>query len=250
MKALIVCKHPEGAVTANVCKLIEKDFSPVYAWRNNLSKSHLKDIDIVIAIGGDGTVLSASHFLIDKPLLAVNSSPETSEGALTTILIDDLDKKLKEIKENAFKEEKLERIEILINNKPLDVLALNEVFIANDKAHLISRYKLKFNDGEEEQRSSGLIFSTGTGSTAWFKSAGGEQFSPQSRFIKMIVREPYIRRLLKFSMLRETIHENQEIEIIPLVPSILVIDSIREIKLKRYDSIKVKISKYPLRRII
>ncbi len=249
MKALVVCKHPENSKEAESCRIIEKDFSPVYSWKNDLSKKDLEGIDLVIAIGGDGTVLSAAHYLIDKPILAVNSSPSTSEGALTTISVDELDDKLKEIKNNNAKEEKLERIEVLINNQPLDLLALNEVFIANEKAYLISKYNVKFKAKEEEQRSSGIIFSTGTGSTAWFKSAGGSPFSSQSKFIEMIVREPYIRRISKFSMLKETIKENEEFEITPLVPSVLAVDSIREFKVKKGDSIKIRISKHPLRRI-
>ena len=98
MKVLVACKYPAGAVESNACKLIEKDFNPIYEWHGNLSKTSLSDVDFVIAIGGDGTVLSAAHYLIDKPILAVNSSPTTSEGALTTISIDQLDKKLKQIK--------------------------------------------------------------------------------------------------------------------------------------------------------
>ncbi len=250
MKVLVVCKYPKGKEESKVLKLIEKYFEPVYAWRNNLSKKHLDNIDFVIAIGGDGTVLSASHYLIDKPILAVNSSPKTSEGALTTIRIDQLEEKLKEIKSKNFRQENLERIEVLINNKPLDLLSLNEVFIANEKAYLVSKYKIRFRNKIEEQRSSGLIFSTGTGSTAWFKSAGGTPFSPQSKFIEMIIREPYIGRILKFSNLKETIRENEEFEIIPLVPSVIAIDSIREYRVKGKDIIKIRISKHPLRRII
>ena len=250
MKVLVVCKNPEESEKSDVHKLIEKELNPVYFWKNNLSKKDISDIDIVIAMGGDGTVLSASHYLIDKPLLAVNSDPEKSEGALTTINADQLEDKIKEIKLNKWKEEKLERIEVFINNKPLDLLALNEVFIANTKAYLISKYKLRFKEKEEEQRSSGLIFSTGTGSTAWFKSAHGGPFSPQSKFIKMIVREPYLGRINKFSMLNTIIYENEEIEVVVIVPSVLAIDSIKEYNLNKGDIVKIKISKYPLRRII
>lgn len=250
MKVLVVCKYPKGEKESGVLKLIEKYFTPVYAWRNNVSRKHLENIDFVISIGGDGTALSASHCLIDKPLLAVNSSPRTSEGALTTLNIENLEDKLKEIKNKVVEEEKLERIRVLINNKPIDLLSLNEVFIANEKAYLVSRYKVRFRGKEEEQMSSGLIFSTGTGSTAWFKSAGGRSFSPQSKFIEMIVREPYIRKILKFSIIRETIQENEEFEVIPLVPSVLAIDSIRQYKIRKNDVVKIRISKHPLRRII
>ena len=203
---------------------------------------------MIIAIGGDGTTLSASHFISDKPLLSVNSSPHTSEGAITTISFENLEEKLEEIKEK-IETEKMERIKVSINGKPINLLALNEVFIANEKAYLISKYKLKFQGKEEIQKSSGLIFSTGTGSTAWFKSAGGQPFSPQEKFIKMIVREPYRRNLFKHEIDKLIIKENEFVEIIPLTDSILAIDSIREIKLKEGDVVRIEISEFPLLRV-
>lgn len=252
MKALVVCKHEDEKNHSEVHSLIEKYFKKVvYTWKNTLTGKELEDIDFVISIGGDGTALSASHFIEDKPLLAVNSSPSTSVGALTTLIIDKLDEKLKEISEERFRTENLERIEVSINDKIIEHLALNDVFIASEEAYHISKYKIKFKDEEEIQRSSGLIFSTGTGSTAWFNSAGGIPFSPQSKFVKMIIREPYCGKekcSLKFQDVQ--INENEEIEITPLVKSVLAIDSIREYILNDGDIVKIKISAKPLKRII
>ena len=250
MKALVVYKNKKERTEIHTNKLIEKYFNVTYTWRNHVTKKHTSNADLIITLGGDGTVLSASHYLINKPILTVNSSPNTSEGVLTKINITQLEQKLKEIQSNNFKTEKLERIEVSINNKSIDLLSLNEVFIANEKAYRTSKYKIKFKNIEEEHRSSGLIFSTGTGSTAWFKSSHGEPFSPQSKFIKMIVREPYIGRIKKFSLLNAQIDEDEEFEVTPLVPSVLAIDSIKEIKLKKNDKVKIKISKHPLIRII
>jgi NAD kinase len=250
MKALVVCKHSRNSKEARVCHLINHDGIDVkYSWKNTLTKKDMKGVDFVISIGGDGTALSASHYLIHRPLLAVNSDPRGSEGALTTIELKELPKKLEEIKRGNHKIEKLERIKVFINGKHLNPLVLNEVFIANEDAYLISKYKIKFNGNEEEQRSSGLIFSTGTGSTAWYKSAGGESFSPQAKYIRMITREPYFGKLHKFSMVKRKINQGESIEITPLTKMVLAVDSIREVKLNEKDSIKIKISKWPLLRI-
>lgn len=253
-KILVVCKYSENSKEAKVCRLIlNEGFDVIYSWKNSLKPKQLENIDFVVSIGGDGTALSASHYLQNKPILMVNSNPEKSEGALTTISFNDLNKKLKEIELGKYKVEKLGRIEVFINNILQKPLALNEVFVANEKAYLISKYKIKFygknKKREEEQRSSGLIFTTGTGSTAWFKSAGGKPFSPQAKFIKMIVREPYLGKIKRFSILRETIYKNEFVEVVILTPSVLAIDSIREFKLKKNDKIKVKISGYFLLKI-
>jgi NAD+ kinase len=255
MRVLVVCKHAENSKEAQILNdAMNNGFEIIYSWKNTLSPGELKNIDLVVSIGGDGTALSASHFLVDKPILAVNSDPEKSEGALTTLTIDDLERKLDEIKSNKFKVEKLERIEVEINGKLQNPLALNEIFIANERAYLVSKYKIKLkHEGkivEEEQKSSGLIFSTGTGSTAWFKSAGGEPFSAQARYIEMLVREPYIRKLNKFGVLKSKINETDFAEIIPGTEMVLAIDSIREFKVNNKDRIKIKISNKPLLRII
>jgi len=252
MKALVVCKHPKEQMQKEIKEIIENIFSKVtYSWKNTLKKQELSDIDIIISIGGDGTALSASHFNESKPLLAVNSSPENSVGALTTTTIENLKEKLEQIKSGNFKTENLERIEVQINNKPIEYLALNEVFIASEKAYHLSRYDISLGNKKESQRSSGIIFSTGTGSTAWFKSAGGTPFSPQSKFIKMIVREPYKdKKNNNLEMQNLQISENDEIEITLFTKSVLAIDSIREYLISPGDKIKIKISKHPLKRII
>lgn len=255
MKILVVCKHAESSKEAKILnRVLNNGFEVIYSWKNTLSREELKGVDFVISIGGDGTALSASHFLEDKPLLAVNSNPEKSEGALTTITIEELEEKLGEIKLGKFKTEKLERIEVDINGKLQNPLALNEVFIANEKAYLVSKYRIKLKDNgkivEEEQKSSGLIFSTGTGSTAWFKSAGGEPFSAQARHIELLVREPYIRKLNKFKILKARIDESDFAEIIPDTEMVLAIDSIREFLVGPADRIKVKISDKPLLRVV
>lgn len=249
MKLLVVCKHSPNSEESKVCRIIENEgFDVVYAWKDTFSENEIQDVDLVVAIGGDGTALSASHYLTDKPILAVNSSPETSEGFLTTIHHDKIFDKLEELKDK-FETEKLERIKISVNGKAIPLLALNEVFIANEKAFLISKYRIKFDSSEESQKSSGLIFSTGTGSTAWFKSAGGEPFSSQDKFIKMVVREPYEGRITNINTKSLTIGEGDFVEVIPETNSVLAIDSIREIKLKKGDVVRIEISEFPLLRI-
>ena len=48
--------------------------------RVDLDRQHLADVDLLVAVGGDGTVLSAAHFLDHGtiPLLGVNSDPNVS----------------------------------------------------------------------------------------------------------------------------------------------------------------------------
>lgn len=54
--------------------------------RVELDRQHLADIDLMVAVGGDGTVLSAAHFLDHGtiPLLGVNSDPNVSLEDMST----------------------------------------------------------------------------------------------------------------------------------------------------------------------
>lgn len=49
--------------------------------RVELDRQHLADVDLVVAVGGDGTVLSSAHFLDHGtiPLLGINSDPMISK---------------------------------------------------------------------------------------------------------------------------------------------------------------------------
>ena len=49
--------------------------------RVELDRQHLADVDLMIAVGGDGTVLSAAHFLDHGtiPLLGINSDPSSEK---------------------------------------------------------------------------------------------------------------------------------------------------------------------------
>jgi ATP-NAD kinase N-terminal domain len=53
--------------------------------RVELDRQHLVDVDLMLAVGGDGTVLSAAHFLDHGtiPLLGVNSDPNTTIEHIT-----------------------------------------------------------------------------------------------------------------------------------------------------------------------
>ena len=128
----------------------------------------------------------------------------------------------------------------------------NDVFFASVKAYHVSRYKLlatilgkKY---EEMQMSSGLVLATGAGSTAWFRSAGGQSFSPQEKVFKMIVREPYHGRN-QFKLLNAEFGPNDSLKLIPLIPSVVAIDSIREFLLNPGDVVEIRRSERPLLRI-
>jgi NAD kinase len=178
-----------------------------------LKKEHLHESDLVITIGGDGTFIKAANILDSGYILGINANPDKSEGALTTINLSELDK-LIDILNGKFETLLRQRAKVKINGKLISEEATNEVYIGAESQFHSSRYKIKFKDLEEEHRSSGIIISTGTGSPAWYYSAGGEIFNPDEPKLAFIVREPYFgKRVFKPKILKGNIFKGEKLTI-------------------------------------
>jgi len=122
------------------------------------------------------------------------------------------------------------------------------VYIGSLKSYQISRYKIKINGIEEEQKSSGIIISTGTGSSAWYGSLKKENFSGETKELRILVREPYIGNLLKFKLTEGKVNGDQKICIeSKMNEGIVAIDSIIEIPFEARKSAEIGISPKPLK---
>jgi len=174
-------------------------------------QSHLfQDIDLVVTIGGDGTFIRAASYLKNTPIIGINSESSTSEGALTSINESQLHE-LVQILDGKFKTIKRKRIQVIRNGIALDKLALNDVFVGSKNQFHTSRYIIEFNGRKEEQRSSGVLICSGSGSHAWYKSAGGESFGFDEDKMCFLVREPFWRRVFRPSIIQGCITKEQEI---------------------------------------
>ena len=218
--------------------------------RYKLNKKLYKNKDLIIAVGGDGTFLRASHFIFDKtPICGVNSDPKYKEGFFMSATKKDFGKKIKKILKNNYKIKKLHRLEAYIGNKKISELALNEFYIASKKQHHTARYILTLRRKKERQKSSGVLVSTAAGSNAWIKSAGGKIFPLNSDKFEYLVREPYCGKVsAKCNLINSILNKNEKIEVIFEVGNgVLIVDSLsKEYSFKAGQKIMVKMSKNPL----
>jgi hypothetical protein len=176
-----------------------------------LEKEDLYNVDLVITVGGDGTFVKAANWIEDSLIIGINSHPETSEGALTSLDINQIDF-LEKIFFGKFNVTKMDRIKVTLNGKVLPELSTNEVFLGAISQFHSSRYVISYKGKEEEQRSSGVIVCSGTGSTAWYKSAGGKPFSYSEKKLAFLVREPYIGdRLFKSKIINGYVQEGDKL---------------------------------------
>jgi NAD kinase len=218
---------------------------------SDLRKMHLHDCDLVITLGGDGTFIKAGNLIKDAYILGINAEPKTSEGALTTLNINEVDK-IGDVLAGKFKIRLAQRATAKLNGNVLDEQAINEVYVGSASQFHSSRYKIRFNGLEEEQRSSGVLIATGNGSAAWFFSAGGKVFNAEEEKLSFVVREPYfgkrvfMPKILKGDILKE---EKIEIESMRNFGGVIAInDSV--FSFNKGDVLEVFLSEFPLHVVV
>lgn len=187
----VVTAHNEHLATVEAvhAELDRRDIKFCSVARSELIDP-IKDFDLVISVGGDGTFIDASHFLEEIPLLGVNSSKSSSYGHFCLAQGDNFPQVLGQILENKVKPSKIMRLELKLNGHVLHQKALNEVLVAHTNPGATSRYILEIGGKREEQRSSGIWIGTPAGSTGSLRSAGGTIQEISDLRYQYLVREP------------------------------------------------------------
>ena len=141
----------------------------------------LKEVDLIISLGGDGTLLRAARLAAteDMPVFGVNLG---GLGFLTQIGIDDLEKSLEKLyQERYFLDERM-MLSCIVKRREKEIknfTALNDVVIGKGAfARIICLTTYVNNDYVITYSADGLVVSTPTGSTAYSLSAGGPIVKP------------------------------------------------------------------------
>jgi NAD+ kinase len=149
------------------------------------------DASLVIAVGGDGTLLAASHNVGGVPILGVNSAPSHSVGFFCAAQRSDVASHLQRALDGKLKSMRLTRMTVSLNGRMRSKRVLNEALYCHSGPAATSRYILHVGKKKEEQRSSGIWIGPAAGSTAAQKSAGGRVLPLSSKELQLVVREPY-----------------------------------------------------------
>lgn len=140
----------------------------------------LSSCDILMPIGGDGTVMRAARHAVaqKKPLLAVNAG---RLGFLAQVELDELSE-LKNLMNGQYKTTRrmLLEVSVIQGERIRKFTALNDIVIRRMDADGI--VDIEVHEGEgliARHRADGVIFATPTGSTAYSMSAGGPIVDPR-----------------------------------------------------------------------
>lgn len=218
------------------------------AWDDEGAKDYLQDSQLLVGMGGDGTIMRAvrSASLFDVPVLGVNFgrlgfmaelSPEEAIAGVLAIC-----RTGGHIEERALLSAKiLKSKEGYRDSSALEYAsALNDVVVARDAPSRPIYIEVGI-DGERltTYRADGIIVSTATGSTGYNLSAGGPIVHPMAREMVITPVTPHVALsnsivVSESSIILLTVNMDHK--------AILSIDGQAEIEMEDGDSVEVSVS--------
>ena len=124
--------------------------------------------DTVVAIGQDGLVANTVKYLSGQRVIGVNPDPGRWDGVLLPFTVNDLPKVVPEVWADRRPTKKVTMAQAILNDGQ-SLYAVNDLFIG-PRSHTSARYVVQVGKRQEIQSSSGIIVSTGVGSTGWLSS--------------------------------------------------------------------------------
>ena len=190
--------------------------------------------DLVVCVGRDGLVANVLKYLAGQPMIGVNPDPTRWDGVLLPFAPKDLPKLMPEVMvdHRPFREITMALAELSDGQR---LCGVNDLFIGR-RTHVSARYILRSSSRSENQSSSGIIVSTGLGSTGWLKSvlagaagveryfgAGGSlpktsAFAWDAAELRFAVREPYPSRSTGAELVFGKITQSSGLQILSQMP--------------------------------
>jgi NAD kinase len=167
---------------------------------------------LVVVLGQDGLVANTLKYLKDEqPVVGVNPDPGRWDGVLLPFQVKDLERLIPETLAKRRPAKRVTMAQASLSDGQ-ELYAVNDLFIG-PRTHVSARYEIHLGEYVETHSSSGLIVSTGLGSTGWFQSllAGaaaigghalpepvdamrGQGFAWDADHLQFTVREPFPSR--------------------------------------------------------
>lgn len=200
-------------------QVIDRSFLPQFTFDES---------DLVVTVGPDGLVVNTAKYLSGQPILAVNPDPEQIEGVLLPFTIEEYPRALAAALRGETRVQRITMAEAVLSDGQR-LVAFNDLFIGV-RSHVSARYRISHGARAEEHSSSGILVSTGAGSTGWLRSvyagaAGvaegiGTHIEPRAgRFawdaseLIFVVREPWPSKTTGASVVHGTVTRDQPLVI-------------------------------------
>ena len=209
--------------------------------------------DILVAFGGDGTLLSLSRrsYHHDKPILGINAG---NLGFLTDVQLDEIDAFVDKIFSGDYRidQRMVLEVELISATGTKNIIAVNDIVLSrpsiegmiNVDAYVTSEHAGMSQKHLNRYRGDGLIISTPTGSTAYNLSAGGPIVFPLTQALILTPICPH--SLTERPMV---LPADFEVSFTSEDETIIVVDGQDIYNLKFFDAIRIKIASRSVRMI-
>jgi NAD kinase len=191
--------------------------------------------DLVVTVGQDGLVSNTAKYLKGQPIFAVNPDPACFDGVLLPFTPATVAREMHTALYETVTTRSVTLAEVRLSDGQR-LLAFNDVFIGA-RSHVSARYRIEVGDRSEFQSSSGIIVSTGAGSTGWLRSVyagavgviealGGQVVAPPDggRFqwdadhLVFSVREPFPSVATETSIVHGIVTSDTPLHVISKMP--------------------------------
>jgi NAD+ kinase len=151
-----------------------------------LPREHMQPSDLIIVIGGDGSLLSAARMAVhnDVPVIGINRG---NLGFLTDIAPGELELHLGPVIQGIYTQENRFLLSLELEHQDQPAIALNDIVLNRaNETHLITFDVYINQQFVSHYRADGLIVATPTGSTAYALSAGGPIMHPELHAVVIV----------------------------------------------------------------
>lgn len=212
------------------------------AWEPASAKAKLPGSDLVISIGGDGTILRAAKVVIPEPIpiLGINFG---NLGFMSEFTANGARNKLSSVLKGEGWIEERATLEAKLLGKTY--YALNDMFIGRRSCARLVSVECKIKGAPlTTYRADGVIVATASGSTGYALAAGGPVLNPQSKEIVLI---PVCSH---FSLDKPLVLPSQtsiDLRVLTTHEAMLSLDGQVELKLRSGDQVNIKLSPHVVR---
>lgn len=205
-------------------QLVDRSLVPTFQFQRE---------DLIVTLGQDGLVANTAKYVGAQPIVAINPQPTRFDGILLPFLPDQARTAVTKVIEGKARVREVTLAEVKLQDGQR-LLAFNDLFIGA-RSHVSALYRLKHGTQSEIQSSSGVLISTGAGSTGWLSSVfnmasrvasfcGGTSVNPiqmpwEDRRLIYVVREPFVSRHSQANLVAGMLEANQPLVLESLMPS-------------------------------
>lgn len=136
--------------------------------RAMLPQMVFRETDLIITVGQDGLVANTAKFVNGQPIIAVNPDPLLFDGVLMPFTADMFRPALDQTLRDSVELRHVTMAKATLHDGQT-LLGFNDLFVGA-LSHVSARYRIEHDGATETHSSSGIIVSTGAGSTGWLQS--------------------------------------------------------------------------------